>query len=296
MKHTLNTIFLEDTLNLINKKYLNNISFSNEKLFSYANIFDYPLYYKLFTFSKDADFGLYNKFQKQKQFEVIELFSKKIAEDKYNSDDLLLLYSYICSIILNFYLDEYIYGTTKFLKLSSKKMKMNKYSKIIKKIEAQIYKERFYKSIKKQKLNIKEIKIEDNSLKLINEVSSKIYYFSYGIDIFNNGFKNFVCYQKRKTSCFKLINHFAASILDAITRSKKYSASSIYYTYTPIKKDFLNKENKIWIKKECYKSFYEIYEEAALLASKLITIVSDEIFYKVKRTNEIKYILGKIKE
>ena len=297
MKHILHTLFLKDAIDRIATKYKKNMEFSFDKYFIYANIFQMPLYYKLFSLKKDADYGLYSKIENQKHFEVIEFLIKRVCEEKYQPNQLLLLYSYICDIILNKYVDEYVMDNTKFKRFSTKKMKMNKYSKTVKYIEAQYYKERFYKPIKKHNINPKEIIIDEECFDIIEKLSAEVYYFSYGIDIFKIGYKNFIKYQTKNYKGFRLLHKFFARILDNLTRSKKYSAASIYNVSTPMKKDYLNKENKLWIntKKDCYKSFFEVYEDALEMATKLITFVSEEIFYKIKKTNEINHILSIIK-
>ena len=116
------------------------------------------------------------------------------------------------------------------------------------------------------------------------------------VPIFKIGHKNFIKYQTEKYKGFRLLNMILAKLLDSLTRSKKYSATSIFINYTPTKKYYLNKENKLWINKkgECYKSFTDIYNDALNVSSKLITLVSEEIFYKTPKTIEIKNLLDKI--
>ncbi len=295
MKHILQTLFLTDVVNNIDKKYKDIVNVK-DNFFSYANIYDAPLYYKLFTYKKDADYKLYDKLLNSKHYEVIECLIKIICEENYQANHLLLLYSYISNIILNTYLDDYVNNNTKNIPLASKKMKMRKYSKTIKYIEAQYYKELYYKPIKTYKINYKKIEITDDCFDIINKICSKIYYFSYGIDIFKIGHKKFIKHQKNKHSIFRPIYKAISNFLDTFTRSKKYSAASIYNTYTPLKKDYLNKQNKLWIsnKTDCYKSFFDVYSDALKEACKLITLVSEEIFYKVKKTAEIKAFLNKL--
>ena len=296
MKHILNEIFLNDSINLIEKKYIEIIDQYKEHYFLYSNIFQMPLYYKLFTYKKNPDYNLYNKISNKKHLEVIQCLIQKTQEENYNPYLLLLLYSYICNTVLNYYIDEYIEHQAKYKRINSKKIKMNKYSKTIKYIEAQYYKERFYQPIKKHKINFKYLEVDEVCFSALDEICSKLYYFSYGVKIFKIGHKNFIKYQAEKYKGFKLLNMISAKLLDSLTRSKKYSATSIFITYTPTKKDYLNKENKLWIYKnnECYKSFTDIYNDALNVSSKLITLVSEEIFYKTQKTIEIKNLLDQI--
>ena len=161
---------------------------------------------------------------------------------------------------------------------------------------AQYYKERFYQPIKKHKIDFKYLEVDEVCFSALDEICSKLYYFSYGIKIFKIGHKNFIKYQAEKYKGFRLLNMISAKLLDSLTRSKKYSATSIFITYTPTKKDYLNKENKLWIYKntECFKSFTDIYNDALNVSSKLITLVSEEIFYKTQKTIEIKNLLDQI--
>jgi hypothetical protein len=195
-------------------------------------------------------------------------------------------------------IDEYIIYQSKYKRIITKKNKMNKYSKTTKYIEAQYYKDRFYQPIKKHKINFKYLEIDELCFSALDEICSKLYYFSYGVNIFKIGHKNFIKYQAEKYKGFKLLNMISAKLLDSLTRSKKYSATSIFITYTPTKKDYLNKENKLWIYKnsECYKSFTDIYNDALNVSSKLITLVSEEIFYKTPKTIEIKNLLDQIRK
>ena len=298
MKHILHELFLSDCIDAIQKKFQEIVKPLNEQYFSYANIFQAPLYYKLFTFSKNVDYGLYNKVLESKHYEVIECLIKAVSEEHYKPSLLLLLYSYICEVVLNYYIEDYILYQCNFKRLNTKKLKMEKYSKTIKNIEAQFYKDRFYTPISKHKVNLDQAEIDEECYKAINLFCSKVYYFSFGAEIFKKGYSNFIKYQDDKYNGIKLFNVLSTKFLDSITRSKKYSASSIFYTHTPTKKDYLNKQNKLWINKntECYKSFTALYEEAIETASKLMSLASDEIFYKLPKTNEIKKVLAIIKK
>ena len=76
--------------------------------------------------------------------------------------------------------------------------------------------------------------------------------------------------------------------LDLVTKSKKYSASSIYQISNKKYEDYLNKENHVWIREqhETTISFYELYNEAKQTASKLLALVSENIYYQIKN-NEL---------
>lgn len=296
MNHILQTIFLEDVFNSLDIKYKNLIPYSKEKFFTYANIYKIPLYYKLFTYKKHPDYNLYNKLTNYKQYEVIELCVKKIHENNYDNNLILLLYSYICNIVFNNYFDEYITYKAKYKRFSTKKTKMNKFSKASKCIEAQFYEERYYKNIKKYKLNTKKLLIDDISFETLDDIFSKLFLNSYGIDVFKKSYDNFIKYQKQNYKGIRFVNRFIAKILDLFTRTKKYSASSIYHLNYISNKDYLNKENDIWKfnNSETNKSFYELYEEAISVAKKFTTIISERIYYKIKNDEQIKKLLDEI--
>ena len=107
MKHILNSMFLQETINSIDKKYKNIVTFDEEKYFMYSNLLLVPACYNLFTYKKDHDYGLVEKILYKKHYEVIDFFIKEIRENNYNSNYLLLLYSYICNICLNYQIEGY---------------------------------------------------------------------------------------------------------------------------------------------------------------------------------------------
>ena len=73
MQQVLNQIFLEDIIFTLDEKYQNLLTEEKNKLFLYANIFEYPLYFKQFSFKKDPDYGLYEKFHNTKIINSYEL-------------------------------------------------------------------------------------------------------------------------------------------------------------------------------------------------------------------------------
>ena len=96
---------------------------------------------------------------------------------------------------------------------------------------------------------------------------------------------------------YKIFNQFICGVFDTFTRAKKYSAASIYNRYNS-KKDYLNKENKPWIKnsEECDYSFYQIYQEALSEATKLLNLINEEILYNAKNEKLINPLLTRLKD
>ena len=293
MRHVLQTMFLEDCINNVDIKYQTFLTASKECYYTYANIPSLSLYYNLFTFKKNADYKTFEKLHTQKHYEVIKLSTDKIKQNNYNTHHILFLYGYVCSIYLFYHLEDYINQKAKSY---TKKGKMRKYSSVIKHIESQLYEERYNEKINKFKLKIKELKIEDQTFELINDILSQLFYSSNGIDIVKIGYKNFLKYQKKNFKNIKIFNQFICGLLDTFTRAKKYSAASIYNRYNS-KKDYLNKENKSWIKngEECDYSFYQIYQEALSEATKLLNLINEEIFYNAKNEKQIKLLLSRLK-
>ena len=82
------------------------------------------------------------------------------------------------------------------------------------------------------------------------------------------------------------------------TKSKKYSASSIYQIKNKKYEDYLNKENHVWIRDqhETTLSFYELYNEAKQFTVKLLTLVSENIYYQIKNNELILKEISKIKK
>ena len=279
----LHSIFLKDVVNTIEEKYKNQLKLTNEDIFTYSNIFNMPLYYKLATFKKNPDYNLYNKLQKNKQFETTYYCIEKILENNYDPNLVLFLYSYISNIALNNMIDSYIDNFLNQKKLT-KKRKMNLRSKIANILESDIYFSHYNEKIKNHKINHKEIKIDDLSIKLIDEIFIKFHYFSFGKDVFNISFNNFKKYQAKKNSWLKGIYKLSAKMKDIFTRSKKYSMYSIYHIYKKDKTDYLNINNQ---------SFANIYQETVKNTSYLINLISEEIYYKKKNEKIIKNILNK---
>ena len=287
--HILQTIFLEDVINQLEDKYKQLIPNVKEKNYIYANIFKLPLYYKLFAFKPNPDYGLYNKFLRQNNYEIIDYSIKIIQENNYNKNQVLFLYSYICNIVFSFFIDEYINYKAQSKKRITKKAKMIRYSNTAKIIEAQFYEERFYTSVNKFRININELKIDDEVLILLDEICGTKFLMSYGIDILEKGFENFKIYQTKNYNGLRIINKLIAKIGDLFSRSKKYSASSIFNITLLKNNDYLNKENKMWIKqnKETTQSFYELYEDTINFAVQLLTTVCEKIYYQIKNDNLI---------
>jgi hypothetical protein len=161
---------------------------------------------------------------------------------------------------------------------------MNKFSKTAKIIEAQFYEERFYTNINKYSIDIEKLVIDDESLQLLDEIFSVKYLMSYGINVLEKGLENFKLYQRKNYNGLRFVNKLIAKTLDMFTRSKKYSASSIFNLSFQINKDYLNKENNIWHKQrnETTQSFYELYDEALIFAANFLTLISEKIYYQVK--------------
>lgn len=288
MKQILNTIFLKDCIENIDIRYKELVKEDLETYFLYANILELPLYYNLFTFRKNPDYNLYNKLHNNKIKETVFFIIEKIKEENYDNKLVFFLYSYICNIYLKRNIETYINHKSKTFKFTSKKRKMNKYSKVSKYIEAQFYEDRFGHKIKKFKINYKALSIDEKSLKLIENITKEIYLFSFGIDLINIGYKNFKKFHKKHN----LINKVKFKLLDIFTKSKLYSASSIYIKKTP-KKDYLNKENNVWINngKESIDSFSDIYQKSIKEVVTLLNLLSDKIYYNSKCDKEIEKLL-----
>lgn len=297
MKHILNSMFLQETINSIDEKYKNIVDFEFEKYFTYSNLFQMPLYYNLFTYKKDPDYGLVNKIQTKKHFETIIFLIKEIRENNYNSNYLLFLYSYICNMCLNCYIKGYQNAKVKANRFTSKKNKMFRYSKIGKYIEAQFYEEQTLNKIKYFKIDVNKLHLEDECFVLIDELCKNIYYNSFAVDVYKISYKKFINYQHKNYSSFRFVHKLYTYILDLITYSKKESATSIYNISSSSKKDYLNKENKLWLdgESESYKSFNQLYQEALSMAVNLINLVSSDIFYNSKNEVLIKKLTNEIK-
>ena len=294
MKQILNTIFLGDCIEKLDIKYKNIVSSDTETYFSYANIFDFPLYYNMFALKKNSDYNLYQKLHNNKILDTITFTVEKIKENNYDSKLLLFLYSYICSIYFYHNTNDYIKGKAKTFKFTSKKRKMQKYSKVTKYIEAQFFEDKYNKKVKKFKIKHQAIKIDEQTFNLIDSICSELHFFSLGISVMKIGYNNFKHYQKKNFKRWNLSSKIKVRILDSFTRSKLFSASSIFIKKTP-KKDYLNKENNVWINngKETIDSFYDIYTKTKENACKLINLISEQIFYNTKNTKLIEQHLIK---
>ena len=279
----LHSIFLTDVLNTIEEKYKDQLNITKEDIFTYSNIFNMPLYYKLRTFKKNPDYNLYEKLQNNNIYETTHYCIEKTLENNYNSNLILFLYSYVCNITLNNLIDNYI-NTFLNQKKLTKKRKMNLRSKIASVLQSEIYFIRYNEKINKHKINKKDIKIDDISSKLLNEIFIKFHYFSFGKDVFDISFNNFKKYQSKKNSWLKGIFKIDAKLKDFFTQSKKYSIYSIYHTYKNNKTNYLNLNNT---------SFIALYEESINKTAHLINLISEEIYYKKKNEKIIKNMLKK---
>ena len=298
MNHILHTIFMEDVINNIDNKYKELITYSKEKFYTYANIFMMPLYYKLFTYKNKPNYNLYDKLLTKNNYEVINLSIRHIQEHSYNQNLTLLLYSYICNFVFEYYFNNYISAFSNYNKKTSPKSQMFKYSKTSKIIESQLYEERFYSNVNKYRLDTKQIIVADECFELLDEIFSQQYLMSYGIDVFIESYHNFLFYQNKIYNNKNKLSKPVALFLDLITKSKKYSASSIYQVKNKKYEDYLNKENHVWIRDqhETTLSFYELYNEAKQFTVKLLTLVSENIYYQIKNNELILKEISKIKK
>ena len=80
MISVLHKMFLDDTLNNINSKYKEQLQLTEEKSYTYSNIYNIPLYYNLSSTKKNPDYSLYNKLQEKNKLETINLMIEKIIE------------------------------------------------------------------------------------------------------------------------------------------------------------------------------------------------------------------------
>ena len=279
----LHKMFLESSIKQIDNKYQEQLHLDEEKLLTYSNIFNLPLYYKIAPFKKLPDYNFYNKLQQNKVLETIYFMIDKILESNYNSDLILLLYSYISNIYLNKMMDNYIEPFLKEKILLSKKKAMKLRSKIASSIESYIYFTNENKHINKYKITTKKLEICEEANNVLNQISVKFHYFSFGKDVFEISFNNFKKYQKRKQSFFKGIHKLTAKLLDVFSRSKKYSAYSIYHNYKINNKYLLINDLDFTI----------LYNKTLNEVSTLLTLVSEEIFYKKKNSKIIEKILKK---
>ena len=294
MKHILNQIFFTDTINQLDEKYKNIVKDYEPKYFMYANMFDATPYYKPFSFRKNADYKLYEKLHTIKHQEVIECIKDFVLENNYSMEYLLSLYSYICKIIFNYYTDSYVLA--KIGKIKNCKKQMFRYSKAIKSIEAEYYYQRFNTKIKKHYIDYKEINLSDENIKLLNEIFSTIYYSSIGIEVYKIGFNKFKKYTKLSKINFLGLSKPFYYTLDSLTRSKKYSISSLYIKSSKKRKDYLNTKKATWklygvIEED--KSFIELYEKAKNDCVEIINAINDEIFYQKKIKFGISSLLNK---
>lgn len=277
----LHKTFLENVLNNINTKYKDQLILSEDKIFTYSNIFNMPLYYDLQTFRKNADYGLYLKLQRNNTLETIHLMMEQILENNYNPNLTLLLYSYISNIFLNEALDEYIDNILSNKKRVSKKREMYLRSKIASSLQTHLYFKKHNASI--SKYEIKNTPIEDEIITLLNTTFTKIHYFSFGKNVFEISYKNFQKIIKQKNSLFNGLFKITAKIKDAFSFSKKYSLYSALHNYKVNEK--YNTFNDI--------SFEVIFDETIKKATTLIELISEEIYYKKKNEKLIENLLKK---
>ena len=280
MISVLHKIFLENVLDNISTKYKEQLKLIDGNLYTYSNIYNIPLYYNLSPFKKNPDYGLYKKLQENNKLETINFLVEKIIENNYNSNLILLLYSYITNITLNKALDtytnEFIYSKKKL----SEKGKMKIRSKIASSLQAHIYSIKYENNIKKFK--IKNVSLEDETKEILNLIFARLHYFTFGKEVFEIGFKNFSKINKNKNSLLKGIHKFMAKITDTFTLSKKYSLYSAYHNYKVIDKYL------------CYSiPFTTVFDEAIQKAANIIELVSEEIYYKKKNEKPIEELLKK---
>ena len=291
MKHILNNLFLVDTINSLDSKYKDLTKDLEDKYFMYSNMFEVTLYYKPFHYRKNPDYRLYEKLHTLKHIDVIELIKTYVLENNYNPQYLLTLYSYICNVIFNYYVESYVKSMIG--EIENKKKEMFKFSRYMKSLEAEYYSNRFKNNIKSHIIDYKEINLEETDLTLINDILKTVYFSSIGIEVYKIGLKKLHKYIKLSKVNFLGLSKPFYYTLDSLTKSKKYSISSLFVKKGNKKIDYLNKNKKTW---KLYnvieenKSFEELYEKAKNDCAIIINQINDEIFYQKK----IKHGLGEL--
>ena len=166
-------------------------------------------------------------------------------------------------------------------KMKHQKMKMFQNSKIVSSIQSHIFSEQYKEKITKYKISSKKIDISTEVTNTLNEIFIKLHYFSYGKDVFDISFKNFKKIQNRKNGLFKLFYKIISKFLDIFTRSKKYSYHSIYHNHKANNKYLIT--NNI--------DFNTIYKNVLQDVCKLLTLISEEIYYKKKNSKIIEKMI-----
>lgn len=294
MRHILYTMFLDDCIKKLDKKYQEVIKDEINDSFLYANIIEIPLYYKMFTYKKNPDYKLYQKLHNDKYLEVTQYLKQEIIENNYDAKTIIFLYGYITHIIFDYYLESYI---SNILTINKKKHTMKNYSKVSSNIENHFYFETFNKKIKTYKINQSSLKLNEKTEHLINHILKDIFYSSMGISVYKISHKKFIKYQTSKFNPLG-IKKIIYGILDTFTRRKKYSSTSLIKSNKlNTKIDYLNKNKNAWYLYDTLKedkSFEELYDKAISDSLEVINILNEEIFYMKKYKNGVSELLNKI--
>ena len=276
MQHILYKLFLDDTLEDLDKKYKEIFEKEMEKTFLYSNIIEFTNYYKLFSKKDNKDYGINQKLHTRKHEETIHLLKQEILENNYDTEALMFLYGYISHLIFDYYINSYIKNL-----MSKNKIKDTKknHKKVAEKIESLYYETRYNEKIKKYKINPNTYTITPRLKELLNKVLKEIHLNSMGIKVFEISLQN---YKKTKENVFYKIRF-------KLFKNNKYSASIKYRVKKVNKKiDYLNKEKSPWYLEgimQVNDSFNELYKKAKTDALAIINTLNEEIFYKKKIKN-----------
>lgn len=292
MRHILYSMFLNDVIKSLHPKYQGIYEQHLDKTFLCANFVEIPLYYKLFTYKKNADYNLYEKLHFQKKMDVINYFVEKIQTNHYDPNIILLLYGYITHNVLDHYLETYIKNI---LRINNMKFNMKNYSKISSGIEAKFYEEIYKEKISKYQMP--QASFDEKEFEVINEILSNIFYMRMGINVYKISYNKFMKYQKHWTKDSLGIKKTILKILDFFTKKKKYSAQSISRFKVINKKiDYLNeKKNALYLfgnyKEE--KTFEELYKKAITDCYFIIHEINDVIFYQKKSKSGLETLINR---
>ena len=165
----------------------------------------------------------------------------------------------------------------------------------MKSLESEYYLNRFKNNIKSHIIDYKEITLEENNLNLIEEILKTVYYSSIGVEVYKISLKKFHKYTKASKVNFLGLSKPFYYILDSVTKSKKYSISSLYIKKANKKIDYLNHNKntcKLYNVIENYKTFDELYEKAKNDCVAIINQINDEIFYQKKTKHGLVELLN----
>ena len=274
MREYLNYTFTLDAIKKMDPKFKNELKYDFISPFYLANFKDMTYYYNLFRNKKKPEYNLLYRLNNEKQIEAVRFIIKYIQENDYDKELVMFFDAYVATIVLNKFMREYIY------KLFPN-IKKRGFYRMCNALNALYYEKRNGKKI--TKFEVPEYtEYGPKTLDLFKKIYSDVYYFSYGINVFEKAVHKYQKYRKLFFKDFFGIKKFILKVWSVVTFLNKHPKKILsgFHPYNSITKLLYHHSYNITYKNEEYSfTFDELYEFALKEAIPVLDMANNVLYY-----------------